>query len=164
MKTKRILGAAFLLVVLAIVASACGGDDSTTGTNTGASTTSGTSNDDDSSSSDFDSRPETRSVDTTADYGAATDSELKSELRNAAVAEQSLYTENESYSDELSDLIDGGFEPSQGIEVTVAYADAMNYCLETSNPDGSNLWHFDSRQGEPRQGRCTTGSTPPESP
>ncbi|MBI5870847.1 MAG: hypothetical protein HZB44_07835 [Actinobacteria bacterium] len=83
---------------------------------------------------------------------AASTRAMQSELRNAAVAEESYFTENGAYTVEISELVQAGFEPSPGSDFLIVEADAYGYCLEISD---RNLWfYFDSTEGEPRTGSC----------
>jgi hypothetical protein len=64
--------------------------------------------------------------------------EVASTLRNAAVAEESFFTENGTYTDSVPALVREGLDPA-GVQITVLSASETGYCLFAS--DGrQTLW------------------------
>lgn len=71
----------------------------------------------------------------------------KSELRNAALAQESYYTDNETYTTMLSDLTALGWNPEADVTVTINSADAMSFCMEAVHSNGGDTWSFNSNGG-----------------
>lgn len=76
------------------------------------------------------------------------ESNAKSDLRNAAVAQESYFTDNDAYTDNSGgELEDEGFNPSADVTLTVESADATSYCMQASHDSGGSAWTFDSADG-----------------
>lgn len=58
--------------------------------------------------------------------------EVTTTLRNAAVAEESFYTENGTYTDSLPALVREGLDP-RGVTVTILSASETGYCMAASD-------------------------------
>lgn len=80
------------------------------------------------------------------------DANAQSDLRNAAVAQESYFTDNATYTAVLGDLLGEGYNNSADIVLTPAAGNnAAGYCMEAihrSNP--GNIWVMDSASGDPR--------------
>lgn len=76
----------------------------------------------------------------------------KSDLRNAAVAQESYYTDNSEYTDDVAFLEDEGFNNSTEIDFDVVTADEDGYCMEAFHNSGGDTWTLDSTVGEPAEG------------
>lgn len=76
----------------------------------------------------------------------------KSDLRNAAVAQESYYTDNSAYTADVADLTAEGFNQSSEITFSVESADADGYCMEANHNSGGDTWTLDSTVGEPEEG------------
>lgn len=75
----------------------------------------------------------------------------KSDLRNAAVAQESYYTEAQTYTDDLGLLDVEGFTPSSNITFTFGTVDTVGYCMEAVHISGGDMWILDSTTGEPEE-------------
>ena len=95
----------------------------------------------------------------------AQDANIKADLHNAAVAEESYYTANSSYTTTLNDLTDpangNGYNKSEHILITLLSGPtgiATSYCIEASHDaDPGRVWHVDSGASTPypRLGGCS---------
>lgn len=83
------------------------------------------------------------------------DKAVQSELRNAAVAMESVFTEDGTYSIMFEDLVSSGFNPTANIVITIITADSMRYCMESFHVNyPQRIWFFDSHDGMPQSGNC----------
>lgn len=87
----------------------------------------------------------------------AWDSKVENDLHNAALTENTYYTDNLTYTNNVADLISDGFEQSDDVVLNVIAADSNQYCMEafhTSNAD--RVWWVDSGVGSPypQVGNC----------
>lgn len=71
-----------------------------------------------------------------------TAAEVKSNLRNAAVAEETFMTDHGSYARDTTTL---GFTPTDGVDVAVLRVDATDYCLGARKL--TQVFYYDSRSG-----------------
>lgn len=93
---------------------------------------------------------------------------VKSDLRNAAVAMESYYTDNSSYPNAIN-LIEGAntYGYNQSADITVSAPVASNeagapagglttsYCIEAFHANNAgDIWSYDSTIGEPVSGGC----------
>lgn len=89
-------------------------------------------------------------------------SAVKSDLRNAAVAQETYYTDNNTYTSTVADLEDNGFNNGANVDFDVTTATATEYCMLAfydadgdDAPDGStSTWYFSSADGEPSETAC----------
>jgi type IV pilus assembly protein PilA len=81
-------------------------------------------------------------------------SNMQSDLRNAAVAEESYFTANSAYTGVIANLETEGFNPSTNVTLVVASADAAGYCINASYAGYGAVYHLDSDDGDPRTGPC----------
>ncbi|MHB9112709.1 MAG: type IV pilin protein [Thermoleophilia bacterium] len=83
------------------------------------------------------------------------DANAQSDLRNAAVAQESYFTDHSSYTRALLDLDAEGYNKSADITLTPVSGDAAGYCMEafhTSN--AARVWSMSSATGDPQLGAC----------
>jgi len=81
----------------------------------------------------------------------AWDGAAKSDLRNAAVVQESVFTDTSFYGD-LAALIAEGFNPSANVTLTVESGGlaSTTYCMEAfHNSNTANVWTFDDATGAP---------------
>lgn len=76
----------------------------------------------------------------------------KSDLRNAAVAQESYYTDNSEYTGVVANLTTEGFNQSSEITFSIEGADADGYCMEANHNSGGDPWTLNSTVGEPAEG------------
>lgn len=79
----------------------------------------------------------------------------KSDLRNAAIAMESYYTDNATYVGATEALLaaDEGFNPTTNVTLTVDTATANGYCLEAVHSSGGGTWSMDEG-GNPTEAAC----------
>jgi type IV pilus assembly protein PilA len=75
------------------------------------------------------------------------ESNAKSDLRNAAVAQESYFTDNDAYTAVTADLEVEGWNPSGDVTLTISSADATSYCMQAVHDSGGDTWSFDSADG-----------------
>jgi type IV pilus assembly protein PilA len=79
----------------------------------------------------------------------------QSDLRNAAVAQESYFTDNASYTTLVSDLQNNGFNPSANVTLTIISASSTAYCMSARHNSGGDTWYMSSATGEPSTTACT---------
>ncbi|MFA5801811.1 MAG: type IV pilin protein [Thermoleophilia bacterium] len=79
---------------------------------------------------------------------------MQSDLRNAAVAEESYFTDNAAYTNVIANLELQGFNPSANVTLAVASADAAGYCINATYTGYATRYHLNSTDGDPRTGTC----------
>ena len=80
----------------------------------------------------------------------AADAGAKSDLKNAATAQEAFLTANPDggYTDNSADeLGDNGFVATSGVTVTVESAGTEGYCMTGLADNGSQTWVYDSGDG-----------------
>ena len=77
----------------------------------------------------------------------------QSDLRHAAVMQETYYTENSSYTADLSDLEAVGFQATPDVTLTIVRGDEQGYCMEAQELQGP-LWHLSSTEGNVAEGPC----------
>jgi type IV pilus assembly protein PilA len=82
------------------------------------------------------------------------ESNAKSDLRNAAVAQESYYTDNSAYTGNTADLEAEGWNPSADVTLTISSADATSYCMQAVHDSGGDTWSFDSAAGLQNGAAC----------
>ena len=81
--------------------------------------------------------------------------EVESDLKNAAVAEEVYFTEYATYTTSVEELEESGYQPTDGVEITVERANENRYCLEGRHEEmDDDVWSYDSLRGSPRKGPC----------
>jgi len=82
---------------------------------------------------------------------------MQSDLRNAAVAEESFYTANTAYTANIGALEAEGFNPSAKVTLDPALT-ADGYCINAAyegyTVGATNAYHFNSVDGNPLPGNC----------
>ena len=82
----------------------------------------------------------------------ATSLEVETALRNAALAEETYFTEAQTYTSDLAALRQVGFNPPGDVQVRIALADAANFCIEASS--GAEPMHIGTPEVAPLPGTC----------
>jgi type IV pilus assembly protein PilA len=84
------------------------------------------------------------------------ESQVTSALTNAATAEESFYVGNNYYTHSVVDLqTSEGLSTPPPVQLTVAYADGVRYCIEAQHLELPNrIWSLDSTVRVPREGPC----------
>ena len=87
------------------------------------------------------------------------DAAAKSALKNAAVAQESFFTENNSYTliedDPDAGIQAEGWNPSDDVTLTVATATATAYCMQASHDAApTRFWSLSSASGTLAQAAC----------
>lgn len=85
------------------------------------------------------------------------DANSKSDLHNAAIAQATYYHDNNTYSNNVNELLDLGYKRSANIQLSIEAADADGYCMEAfhdSNP--GKIWKVEGDAGDPNiaEGSC----------
>jgi type IV pilus assembly protein PilA len=75
------------------------------------------------------------------------ESNAKSDLRNAAVAQESYFTDNDAYTSVNADLETEGFNPSGSVTLAVISSSTTDYCMSAIHTSGGSMWWFDSNDG-----------------
>lgn len=84
----------------------------------------------------------------------AWNSAAESELRNAAVVQESWYVDNGEYASAVADLESEGFNSSSDVTLTINSADTDGYCMQASHDNSSDDFMLDSDDGEVSDGTC----------
>lgn len=92
--------------------------------------------------------------DTATTSRTASEKDVQTELRNAAVAMESYYTDQTTYPLNIADLAKWGYKPNEGVSIKISSAGGSSYCLEAAAKTGTTTWHFDSTAGSVEQGSC----------
>jgi type IV pilus assembly protein PilA len=81
----------------------------------------------------------------------------RSDLRNAAVAQESYFTDNDTYLDagEEASLEDEGFNPSANVTLEILSGGTESYCMSAVHNSGGDKFYMDSDTGEPSTDDCT---------
>lgn len=75
------------------------------------------------------------------------ESNAKSDLRNAAVAQESYFTDNDGYSGDTGELEVEGWNPSGDVTLTIDEATDTTYCMTATHDSGGDTFIFDSEDG-----------------
>jgi hypothetical protein len=85
---------------------------------------------------------------------------VKSDLRNAAIAEETFLTDYDTYTPSLSDLESEGLDVSDDDVISVVALDGTQggYCLSGTAPDlHGKTWYYDSEAGGLSDRPCGEG-------
>ena len=83
------------------------------------------------------------------------DANVQSDLRNAAVAEESYYTDNSAYTTSVAALTAQGYHQSANITLTAPTGSTTQYCLQAFHAsNASKIWRMQSGVGDPVVGSC----------
>jgi len=78
----------------------------------------------------------------------AIDAQLKSDLRNAAVAVESYFTKRSVYPSSINDIQGFGFQPSNGVTLTLVLVTPSSFTITAAKPGGSQpSFTFSSASG-----------------
>ena len=78
----------------------------------------------------------------------AVDSQLKSDLRNAAVAVESYFTKRSVYPSSIDDIQEFGFQPSSGVVLTLVLVTQNSYTITAAKAGGTQpSFTFSSANG-----------------
>ena len=81
--------------------------------------------------------------------------EVRTDLANAAKAEESYFAGHQYYTTNFYDLTAAGFKQSPDVSVRIITANGHQYCIEAFHADNkTEVWQFESYVGDPRQGSC----------
>jgi type IV pilus assembly protein PilA len=69
--------------------------------------------------------------------GQAVDAQLKSDLRNAAVAVEGYFSKKSVYPTSVSDIEGYGFKPSEGVTITLSAPTPASYTITAAKPGGT---------------------------
>jgi type II secretory pathway pseudopilin PulG len=67
----------------------------------------------------------------------AIDAQLKSDLRNAAVAVESYFTKKSVYPASLAEIQGYGFHPTDGVTLTITVVTPNSYSITAAKPGGT---------------------------
>jgi len=67
----------------------------------------------------------------------AYDSQMKSDLKNAAVAMESYFAENQTYPTTVAALTSIGFNPTAGVTLTINITSSTTFTLTAATPNGT---------------------------
>jgi type IV pilus assembly protein PilA len=87
---------------------------------------------------------------------SAWNSAVQSDLRNAATAQETYFTENSTYAGSQGELENVGFRNSSDVDFSVSSSSSTVYCMDanhTADP-GATEWYFHSDAGAPQEGTC----------
>jgi type IV pilus assembly protein PilA len=79
----------------------------------------------------------------------------KSELRNAAVAQESYFTENAGYTTTLANLTTEGFNSSTNVTLSLISASTTAYCMSAVHNSGGATYYLTNTGGAPSKTACT---------
>lgn len=79
----------------------------------------------------------------------------KSALKAAAVAQESWFTENDSYTATEANLEAEGFNQNADVALVIISADASGYCMSADHTAGGDIHYLDSDTGEINTTVCT---------
>ncbi len=83
------------------------------------------------------------------------ESAAKSELRNAAVAQESFFTDNDRYTAVEADLVAEGFNRSPSVTFTPISASTTAYCMSAVHSSGGATFYMTQASGQPTETVCT---------
>lgn len=87
----------------------------------------------------------------------AWDAIVKSDLHNVALSENTYYTDNQAYTNDIDDLVNAGFQQSDDVILNVVSADDEQYCVEALHTNNAaRIWWVDSGVNTPypQLGNC----------
>lgn len=78
----------------------------------------------------------------------AVDSQMKSDLKNAALAMDSYFAENKVYPTSVAAIVSVGFNQTQGVALTIAVPTPSSFTITATKPSGTQPnFTFDSVTG-----------------
>jgi type IV pilus assembly protein PilA len=85
----------------------------------------------------------------------AWNSNAQSDLRNAAIAQETYFTDNSSYTETLADLTGAGFNNSANVDFDIVTGTSTEYCMTAEHTAGGDQWELRSTTGAPAVGDCS---------
>ena len=80
----------------------------------------------------------------------------QSDLRNAAVAQESYFTDHAAYTNNgAGELAAAGYNKSANITLSVISATSSHYCMSAVHTSGGSTWYMSNDTGEPTTTVCT---------
>jgi len=70
-------------------------------------------------------------------HSRSVDAQLKADLRNAAAAVDSYYAKRGTYPASIEDLEEFGFQPSDGVKMTITVVGPGSYTITAASPEGT---------------------------
>lgn len=67
----------------------------------------------------------------------AVDAQMKSDLRNAAVAVEAYFTKRSVYPSSLDEIQGFGFKPTEGVDITLVVLTPNSYTITATKPGGT---------------------------
>ena len=80
--------------------------------------------------------------------------QVNAALRNAALAEETYFLDEFSYTTSVDALKEQGLTYARGVRMKIPFADEQGYCVQARHVDLNGWRHFDSSAGAPAKGRC----------
>jgi type IV pilus assembly protein PilA len=71
----------------------------------------------------------------------------QSDLRNAATAQEAIYTDSLRYTNASADLTTRGYTPSGSITLAIAAADSNSYSMTAAHTSGTKTWSLNGPGG-----------------
>jgi type IV pilus assembly protein PilA len=65
---------------------------------------------------------------------------MMSDLRNAATAQEALFTDSLSYTNTPADLTTRGYSPSSNVTLAITAASTSQYTMTTTHTSGTKTW------------------------
>lgn len=82
--------------------------------------------------------------------------DVESALTSTALAQESFFTDTETYAPTVEDLQGAGLDYDPDVVVNIQQVDNEDYCLEATHVDIVNsYWSYDSAVGEIREQPCS---------
>ena len=78
----------------------------------------------------------------------------QSDLRNAAVAQESYYTGAGAYTSSTSDLKANGYNESAAVNLSITSASTSAYCMTANDTSGGDTWYLTNGSGAPSTTAC----------
>jgi type IV pilus assembly protein PilA len=70
-------------------------------------------------------------------HAGAVDSQMKSDLKNAALAMDSYFAENKEYPTSLAAIVGVGFNQTEGVALTIAVPTPSSFTITATKPSGT---------------------------
>jgi type IV pilus assembly protein PilA len=78
----------------------------------------------------------------------AIDSQMKGDLKNAAIAMESYFAKNRAYPTSLAAIINGGFTQTPGVDLAIDVTSPSSFRITASKPSGTQAnFTYDSSTG-----------------
>jgi hypothetical protein len=100
------------------------------------------------------------SEETTGSASSSGQSGVHAQLRNAAVAEETYFTDHETYTRSLKDLGSAGYQPVERVTLAIVSMDVDSYCMSATAVDGSARAYYNSAGNGLTDEPCGPAVTP----